>query len=123
MPVPNVSKQLEIILDEYAEQLGDEVADICKDIADDAVSELKSSSPRSDRVGKHYADGWDQKKEGEYGRIVYNKTKPELTYLLNNGHQIANQHGTHGRAEGDGHIDRVEEKMNARMIEEVKKRI
>ena len=123
MPVPNLSKQLEIIMDEYAEQLGEECADICKEIAAETVNELKASSPRSERSGKHYAGGWTQRKAGKYGRIVYNRTKPQLTYLLNNGHQIANQHGTYGRAEGDGHIDRAEEKMNARMIEEVKKRI
>lgn len=119
----NLEKKINIILDEYVEELGEDIDDICEQIAGEAVTELKATSPRSDKATRHYADGWTHRKEGEHGRVVYNKSKPSLTYLLNNGHQIANQYGRYERYDGDGHIDRVEEKANVKIVKEVEKRL
>lgn len=54
-----------------------------------------------------YKKGWSVRtKRLKYGfdGVIYNKTHPGLTHLLNNGHVIANQYGAYGRKEGDNHI-------------------
>ena len=52
---------------------------------------------------------------------MYNDKKPQLTYLLNNGHTIRNGVGTYGYYQGDGHITKAEAAGNAKFVEEVKK--
>ena len=52
---------------------------------------------------------------------MYNDKKPQLTYILNNGHTIRNGVGTYGYYQGDGHITKAEAEGNAKFVEEVKK--
>lgn len=58
--------------------------------AKNAVKELRITSPR--RTGK-YERGWTYRKEKSGKVIVYNRARPWLTHLLENGHPI---HGTRG---------------------------
>ena len=51
-----------------------------------------------------YAGGWTYKRNGKKTAIVYNETQPSLAHLLENGHVIANQHGTYGYYKGKKHI-------------------
>lgn len=54
-----------------------------------------------------YKKGWTVRtKRLKYGfdGVIYNKDKPGLTHLLNNGHQVANQYGSYRRQDGDNHI-------------------
>lgn len=54
---------------------------------------------------KNYAKGWSVRtKRYKYGfdGIVFNRTHPRLTHLLEKSHVIRNQHGQYGRT-GPGH--------------------
>lgn len=57
-----------------------------------------------------YKKGWAiRTKRLKFGfeGVIYNKTFPGLTHLLNNGHIKANQFGQYGRKEGDNHITKA----------------
>lgn len=91
--------------DKIIEQSAKEAADIC-------TNQLKNTSPRGKGRKKHYAAGWTVKSLSE-GRlvsfVVYNKSKPQLTHLLENGHVIRNKKGTYGRTSPIKHIEPAEE--------------
>lgn len=57
--------------------------------AKEVISQTAGQSPRRTGV---YAKSWKSKKSesgaGVYGRVVYQKEKPGLTHLLQNGHEI-----------------------------------
>lgn len=59
---------------------------------------------------KHYKDGWTVRtKRLKFGfeGVIYNKLKPGLTHILNNGHIIKNQYGEYRRMDGDNHITKA----------------
>lgn len=67
-----------------------------------------------------YKKGWAiRTKRLKYGfdGVIYNKTHPGLTHLLNNGHIKANQYGTYGRKNGDNHITKAHDKAEQYLIE------
>ncbi len=69
---------------------------------------------------KHYKDGWTVRtKRLKYGfdGVIYNKTKPGLTHLLNNGHQVANQYGSYRRQDGDNHITNARDNAEEYLIQ------
>lgn len=112
-----VEEELELATKGMVEEINDRV----KEIADAQVKTLKTTSPRSQLRGKHYADGWAVKK-GDTDRVtgltsytIYNKTKPQLTHLLEHGHAIA---GGMGRVAGIPHIAPVEDAI-AKEIERI----
>ena len=84
-----------------------------KTVAEKAVQALKTTSPK--RTGK-YGKGWALKKDGtKY--VVYNKTAPQLTHLLEFGHAKANG----GRVAAKPHIRPVEENAVNDFVAGVKK--
>ena len=71
------------------------------------VKELKATSPR--RSGK-YAKGWTYKKEKSGSCIVYNRSRPQLTHLLEKGHPVKGRGKTvTGQARAFPHIADAEE--------------
>ena len=67
-----------------------------------AKKEVVSGSPKGP---KNYAKGWSiRTKREKFGVavLIYNKTHPSLTHLLEKSHVIANKKGTYGRT-GPGH--------------------
>lgn len=112
----DVSKELAEILEEYHGELDDAIETVFSDVARETKAMLKSTSPRSNSGGKHYANGWtvDINKRAKT-TTVYNKTKPGLTHLLENGHAVKNQFGTWGRVDGRPHIKPAEEWANAQI--------
>lgn len=108
-----IQAQLQEILEDYAAEVKKTVNEAMDTVSKEGVQKLKSTSPKRDSKGKHYANGWAVKKaRGSLGIddvLIYNKTKPQLTHLLENGHVIANAHGTYGRMDGVKHIAPVEE--------------
>lgn len=121
MSKKSIQTQIADILDEYGDQASDTIAEIAEEVAKDTVKELKRTSPKSKQGGKHYASGWTvdiTKTRGGQGvtTTVYNKSKPQLTHLLENGHAIANQYGTYGRTGGIPHIAPAEEKANEEFL-------
>lgn len=86
----SVQEQVAAVLKEYEDAAVKEIAKITVDVAKDTRKILKQTSPKSNNSGKHYADGWAVKTEksltGGVGATVYNRTKPQLTHLLEKGH-------------------------------------
>lgn len=115
--------QIEKDLSEYSEEVRKESFEVFAQVAQEAVTRLKATSPRSKGGGKHYASGWRAKKDKKNLRVVvHNATKPGLTYLLEESHPIKNQYGTFGMSKAMPHIRPVEEWANeeaVRRVEEV----
>jgi hypothetical protein len=125
--MPN-SINIDQLADEIVNSVQDYTEDVQKAIEKETRStarkiknEIKENSPRSDQSGEHYADGWSYSTSKKYGKIVitvYNKDKPQLTHLLENGHAIA---GGTGRVEGIPHIGPAEKKYIAEYQKNVNK--
>lgn len=65
----------------------------------------------AERTGE-YKKGWSiRTKRERYGVdvLVYNKTAPRLTHLLENGHVISNKYGSYGRVNGDHVIKKAQD--------------
>ena len=88
-----------------------------------AVKELKATSPKGNgpKSGQ-YAKGWGVKKN-KGSVIIYNKTNPGLTHLLENGHDIVRDGKKVGSAAAQPHIKAVEEMVKEEMVEEVTKEL
>lgn len=104
----SVADQLRDILEEYEEELKEEAAAIAQETAKETRKVLKRTSPRSKSSPKHYADGWAVKTTrvpgGGLSATVYNRTKPQLTHLLEYGHVKAGG----GRVRAIPHIKKAE---------------
>ena len=109
-------------LEEYVKGHRDQVAEMVGKAARKCRATLKATSPRGNEA-KHYADGWTVRAEGDaYTKTftVYNKTKPGLAHLLNDGHAAENQYGTYGFVPGDKHIDKAANEAVDYLIEQLK---
>ena len=84
--VDDISKEINRLLKEYTDGVGEEVAEIAEKVAKDAAKKLKATSPVQDvQGGGHYAKGWRAKKVGTEW-VVHNATDYQLTHLLEKGH-------------------------------------
>lgn len=93
------------ILAQYTKDVNKDVDDSLKAGAKEAVKALKYTSPAK---SGDYAKGWAVKQEkGNY--TVYNKRKPGLTHLLENGHDVVVNGQVVGHAKAYPHIKEVEE--------------
>lgn len=103
-------------LSDYRNEVNEGVRKAIKKQANEDVWELKTTSPK--KTGK-YAAGWAQKvvenNASTYDVVVYNKAKPGLTHLLENGHAKVNG----GFVPGIQHIKPVEEESNDKILEKV----
>ena len=114
----NIRLGLDGILEEAEREKTEEAEKIFKEVARTTRKKLKSVSPRSDRKGKHYADGWSVKWEGSgvtketAAYIVHNRIKPGLTHLLEYGHTTNKGTGRGARP----HIAKVEQEMVAELM-------
>ena len=100
-----------VSIDELAVEITQAIADYTEDVAaaieaevevtsQVIVEEIRANSPR--KTGD-YAKGWTRRKSQQPGSISYtihNRSKPQLTHLLEHGH--AKRNG--GRVEGRPHI-------------------
>lgn len=111
--VSSLASEIAKALSEYSEELENEVDEIGKEVAEEAVSELKQTSPK--RYGK-YAKNWKVKRNKKGSYVVHNAAPTyRLTHLLERGHVLRNG----GRSHSFTHIQPVEEKV----IENFEKRI
>lgn len=110
-----LSVEIKNVLDEYSEELDETVQVVMMQVAKETRDMLKKTSPKTKRTGKHYANGWAIKKEPKTLH-VYNKTKPGLTHLLENGHLIRNQYGSYDHTTPQPHIKPAEEWANAEVM-------
>lgn len=97
----------------YCNDVREGIKSEAKKLAKQSEKELKKNSPRSKKDGDHYADGWTTKDTSKYaGRIdisIYNKKKPGLTHLLEDGFLNAR---TGRYFHGKKHIAPVQDKLN-----------
>lgn len=111
----SVQDQIKAILEEYGQEVQEVVNKAAVETAKETVKDLKQTSPKSKRAGKHYANNWAMKEKkipaGGINTVVYNKAPTyRLTHLLEKGHVVKNQYGTYGRAPAIRHIEPAEER-------------
>ncbi|MBR3321914.1 MAG: HK97 gp10 family phage protein [Exiguobacterium sp.] len=120
----SVSEQLKTVLDEESKHVREVTEQAIKTVSKQAVQRLKTDSPKK---SGDYANGWTVKRVDGLESIVYNKTAPGLTHLLENGHAVANQYGNYGhpngRVKGIKHIKPVEQWANAELQAEIERNL
>ena len=100
--IPLNELEVEIVkeLKAYSDEVAEGIKKAVKDVAKETVRTLKTTSPRSLRGGK-YARGWTLRVEFESPEDIRvrisNRTKPQLTHLLENGHATVNGDRVDGR--------------------------
>lgn len=119
---PNLlSKEITKALENYADDISEEVEFEANKVGKEAVNELKQDSPKGTR--KSYAKGWKIKKDKRGKNLyivkIHNKTDYQLTHLLEFGHATRNG----GRTKAQPHIRPVEQKYSEEFEKELKKRI
>lgn len=114
--VKGISKEFAKILSEYKEEVEEGISIAGDKVAKKTVSNLKKNSPKRKKNGGEYAKGWRITAiKGK--RIIHNKTKYQLTHLLENGHAKVNG----GRVPGKPHIKPAEEQAIKEYVSEVEK--
>lgn len=117
----SIEAQIRADLNEYAADVQEAVEVAQQKAARWTAKLLRNTSPR--RTGD-YAGGWTTKHERS-GMVststVYNRTRPHLTHLLENGHVSRNKFGTYGRVPAHPHIADAEAQGAAYFEELVRK--
>ena len=107
-------------LQDYVEQVTDAMKESAKDIAKQTKARIKQTAPKD--TGD-YAKGWGYKTLKEDGQaigvVVYNKTEPQLTHLLEHGHAKVNG----GRVEGKAHIGPAADSAVREFVADIKKAV
>ena len=117
VPVAQIGSEIAKQITDYKEEVAAGVKEKIREVTKNMVQQLQQTSPRD--TGE-YARGWAQKTEYQSGEAlrnrVYNKTKPQLTQLLENGHAKR----TGGRVEGRPHIRPAEEQAEKDLGQKVR---
>ena len=117
--IGSLASEVQKIVEEYGDAALDVIREVAPDKAKAAKKQLKSASPG--KTGK-YAKGWSlQSQNTRLGVdvVIYNKNKPGLTHLLENGHALRNG----GRSKAIPHIGDVNDTIKAEFIDEVTRRL
>lgn len=116
----NFAVEVMQILDDYAEEVREVVRKDIQSVARATAKELRNTSPRSEGGGE-YANGWTTTQQGN-GWVVYNKTRPRLTHLLEKGHVVKptpKNPGKKTRVEGIPHIADAEQAAAKELVKRV----
>ncbi len=118
MAKDNISSEIYDFLQEYNREMDEAVRGVFNEVAKETAADLRANSKK--KTGK-YSQGWTFKTQSSvgalsWGAVVYNKTVPQLTHLLERGHLIVNQYGVYGRTNGDRVIEAAKEKANAELM-------
>lgn len=131
--VDNLSSEIMKYLQEYKEDISDEVKEVSDKLIKEASKELKTISPKAKKTvilksGKSvssgsYAKSWSTKNGKKatdiYSKIAYNREHYRLTHLLEFGH--ANRDGS--RTKAIPHIRKTEDKYREKFIQELESKI
>ena len=116
-----MSNSVEVLLDRALTEVSKEEDEILFKCMSKAMRKAKRDViNNSPTLSGEYKRGWTiRTKRLKYGfdGVIYNKDKPGLTHLLNNGHQKANQYGSYGRKEGDNHITKARDLAEAYLVD------
>ncbi len=115
----DLEKAIQSVLEEYASEANEIISEEANAVAKETVKKLKATSPKN-KGG--YASGWTSKTERSAKvstATVYNRKKPGLAHLLENGH--ANRNG--GRTQGIRHIDPAAEAAEKNFLNRLKERL
>lgn len=116
----DIAAQLAQILGIFSKEVTEQLKKDSANIAKETAKEIQAGSPV--RTGK-YKRGWSSKKtyEGPNGIrfVVYNKTKPALTHLLEKPH--ASKNG--GRVRAIPHIRKPEQEAIKKLEECIEKAV
>lgn len=116
-----MSNSVEVLLSRALTEVSKEEDEILFKCMSKAMRKAKRDViNNSPTLSGEYKRGWTiRTKRLKYGfdGVIYNKDKPGLTHLLNNGHQKANQYGTYGRKEGDNHITKARDLAEAYLVD------
>ena len=122
VPIDKMTDAVAKILDEYGENLQENLGEIVKQIAQKGAQTLRSQSRGAFGGTGAYAKGWTSTaKTGRLSAqgIIYNGDLPGLPHLLENGH--ANRNG--GRTPGRVHIAPVEDALIKEIEQKVKAKL
>ena len=111
--IGNLNKAVNDMLETYCSEVAEVVDEALPKVGQDAVKELKQTSPN--RTGD-YAKGWAKKVEKERlgsRLIVYNKTRYQLTHLLEKGHAKVDG----GFVPGKPHIKPAQDKAEKKAMD------
>lgn len=131
--IDNLSKVIGQYLEEYKEDIEEDVAELSNKYIKQASKELKSISPVSEKdvrlkggeiqIKGSYAGSWSTKNGKKltniFSKIAYNRKYYRLTHLLEFGH--ANRDGS--RTKPIPHIRKTEDKYKEKFLEELELRI
>ena len=116
----DIGKDILKELKKYTKEVDEDIKDIILKEGNSAVSMLRQTSPKD--TGD-YQKGWSIKKtresQSKVSYVIYNKNKPGLTHLLENGHAKING----GRVEGIKHISPVENHLKNTLEEKIISRL
>ena len=120
----HLSEAIMDYLENYREDIQDDVKKVTDEITKKARDELKKTSPKSGMARKtKYFKGWatkiSERGATKYHKVVWNKTNYQLTHLLEFGH--AKRNG--GRTKAIPHIRPVEEKYNVEFVDKLEDKI
>lgn len=111
--VNNLQDAIKDILDEYSDQVYENLEEITQRIGKKGVEAVRNSSKEAFN-GKVYASGWGmtvEKNRLYTSVIIHNKKQAGLAHLLEHGHVKANGTGRYGQWDGVEHLLPVEEKL------------
>lgn len=117
----DIESALGDIFDAYTKTAAEAVEASMQEVAKDAVSKLKATSPK--HTG-NYAKGWRAKVQKgstlQKTIIIHNANAPQLTHLLEHGHV---KRGGKGRVAAIPHISPVEEEIKTALVEKIKEKL
>lgn len=111
-------------LENYKEDIDEDVIETVDEITKKARDELKQTSPRGKGTRSNpYYRGWaiklSKRRSGVYHKVIWNKTNYQLTHLLEFGHVTRNG----GRTKPIPHIRPIEQKYNVEFVDKLEKKI
>lgn len=113
-------------LDEYNKNVTIVMQQAIDEVGKDAVKMLKKNSPKG-KTGK-YGKGWTYKKadskRAQYKADIYNKNKPGVAHLLENGHEVLDiNYDSHGYTKPKVHILPVDEWVEQELPKRISQKI
>lgn len=121
-PIDKLTQEVDKILQEYGDDVQDNLDEIVSDLTKQGAKTLRSQSRSTFGGSGKYASGWTSKTEtGRVSRqgTIYNQRVPGLPHLLEHGH--ANRGG--GRTPGRVHISTVEQALIKEFESKVKNKL